>query len=262
MVLFIVFLIVAIVVFFKLKSTHKVPKLADVSMITGGVKTGKSTLAVYLAIKKYKSNLFKWRVKSFVKKILRKDIDEKPLLYSNIPLKYPYVPLTREVFMREVRPSYKSVALCDEASLIADAMDWRCADINESLKMFNKLWGHETRGGSLFYDTQVMKDVHYSIKRSMNNYLWIHHAIKWIPFIYVVRVREMFFSEDGENVNISEKDVEDSLMWLIVPKKIWKIFDCYCYSILTDHLPIKNDIIKNQTNLKTDYIIQIKGDKK
>ena len=194
---------------------------------------------------------------------------EKPLFYSNVTVGYEYVPLTREIFLREVRPTYKSVLYCQESSLIADSQNWRDENINEKLKMFNKLFGHETHGGYLYYDTQTMKDNHYAIKRCMNSYLWIHHAIKWIPFIYVVKVREMFFSEDGENVNISTEDAEDKLKWIIVPKKVWKYFDCYTYSVFTDDLPVakktktigKNKMFKKK-NYKTPWIVDLKERKK
>lgn len=254
-------LIVAVVVFVWIARKRKVPKLADVCMITGGVKTGKSTLALYLARKKYKSNVFKWRFRCLFAKIRRKPLPEKPLFYSNIPLKFEHVLLTNDVFLRGVRIRYKSVLYVGEASLIADSQDWKDKNINEKLKWFNKLYGHESQGGSLFYDTQTMRDVHYSIKRCMNNYLWIHHAIKWIPFVYVVQVREMFYSEDGEMVNVSEKDVEKPLYWIAIPKSIWRKFDCYCYSKFTDHLPVLVDTTVSK-ELKTDHIINVKEEKK
>lgn len=259
--------IVLIVIFFK---TRKIPKLGNVSCITGGVKTGKSTLAMYLAKKQYNKHLLQWKIKCKLCKIFRrkKPLPEKPLFYSNVKVGFEYVPLTREIFLREQRPTYKSVIYCQESSLIADSQDWKDKNINERLKYFNKLYGHETKGGYLYYDTQTMKDNHYAIKRCMNSYLWIHHAIKWIPFIYVVKVREMFFSEDGENVNVSTEDVENKLKWIIVPKKIWKYFDCYTYSIMTDNLPVANKTVKigkksirKKRNFKTNYIIDLREQK-
>lgn len=249
------------IVLIKLKIKHKVPKLADVSMITGGVKTGKTTLGVHIAIKWYKKTLFKWKIKNYLCKLFKRKPPEKPLLYSNIPLKFEHAELTEDIILRRTRPRFKSVCLADEASLIADAMDWKDRDINEELKMFNKLWGHETHGGKLIYDTQAMPDVHYSIKRCLNNYLWIHHCIKWVPFLLIFKVREMM-SMDGENtMNVQTEDAESGLMWMIVPKKVWRKFDCYCYSILTDNLPVQEKLA-NPKSLKTSKILRIGGRKK
>ena len=108
-------------------------------------------------------------------------------------------------------------------------------DINERLLYFNKLIGHETRGGGIIYDTQAIQDCHYAIKRSISSYIWIHHNIK-IPFFILVYVREMFYSEDNSSVNVFNEDVEETLLRIIVPKSIWKKFDAYCYSKLTDDL--------------------------
>lgn len=260
--MFIVILILVLFIVYLFLKGRKVPKLGDVTCITGGVKTGKSTLALHLARRKYKSNLLKWRIVCVIKKILRKPLPEKPLFYSNIRLAFDYVPVTERIFMRDERLAYKSVMYVQESSLIADSMDWKSKELNENLKLFNKLYGHETHGGSLFYDTQTMSDNHYSIKRVMNSYLWIHHAVKWIPFVYLCHVREMFFSSDGEMVNIAKDDPEDTLKWIIVPKKIWKYFDCYTYSVFTDHLPIANTLRKySRKNLKTDYIVNLKRGK-
>lgn len=254
----IIALVVVVVLLFLFRH-HKKLKLGDVCCFTGGVKTGKSTLALWYARKIYKKNLFCWRIKNFFSKLFRRKEIEKPLFYSNIKLACDYVPMTREIFLREVRIAYKSVCFVDESSLIADSQDWRDKNINEKLKMFNKLYGHESRGGTLVYDTQTMRDNHYAIKRCMNTYIWIHHAVKWIPFVYVCRVREMFYSEDGEAVNVSDSDVENQLMWLVISKKIWKTFDCYTYSCFTDDLPVADSVVHgSKSDLKTPYLVDLR----
>ena len=65
-----------------------------------------------------------------------------------------------------------------------------------------------------------------------------------IPFFCLAWVRELKFSEDNSAVNTFETDVEDSLMLVIIPKKVWKLFDCYCYSVLTDHLPVVDKTVQ------------------
>ena len=96
-----------------------------ITVCTGAVKTGKSTLAVYLALRSFRRIHFKWKIVSHFKK----DIEE-PLLYSNIPLNTNYVPITTDILLRKVRIHKKSVVLLDEASLIADSQFIRDNKVN------------------------------------------------------------------------------------------------------------------------------------
>lgn len=251
-----VILIIVFLVLFIAKRKIKNFKYPNVTNVSGGVKTGKSTYALYLARKLYKKALFKWKIACLLHP---KDKPEKPLFYSNIPVGFDYVPMTREIILRQERLRYKSVAFVDEASLIADSQDWKDENINERLKMFNKLYGHETCGGYLIYNTQTMRDNHYAIKRVMNSYLWIQSNIKWIPFVMVLKVCEMFYSDDGET-NAFNKDLDENLKTIIIPKSVWKKFDCYCYSILTDDLPVADKEVhgKYLSNLKTKEIIDLR----
>lgn len=217
------------------------PKLGCLSLITGGVKTGKSTLAIHLAIRRYKKEHFKWSLYMTLRKLLKfLPVREEPLLYSNVPLAgIKYVELTEDLILRKKRFNYRSTIYCQEASLVADSQMFRDMDINERLLLFNKLIGHETRGGGIIYDTQSIVDCHYAIKRSVSSYIWIHHNTK-VPFFVAVYVREMFYTEDGTAVNVFNEDVEKTLLRIIIPKSIWKKFDAYCYSKLTDDLERDN----------------------
>lgn len=257
-----VIIIAVLIIFWLIFRKKKQIKEPNVFCITGGVKTGKSTVAMYLARKRYKKHLILWKIKKIFCKLFKKPIPEKPLFYSNIKVAFDYVPVTKDILLRKERIRYKSVMLIDESSLVADSMDFKDYETNYDLKMFNKLYGHETKGGYLYYDTQVMRDNHYAIKRCMNSYLWIHHLIKWVPFVVLAKVQELFFSEDGERINVNNGDVEDELRWLIIPKKTWKTFDCYTYSVFTDDLPVADNVIHgHKKDLKTPYIVEIGAQK-
>lgn len=239
-------------------------KLGNLVLVTGGVKTGKSTLAVNLTIKQYKRNLRFYKIRCFfvcVFKIFKPDLTmpEKPLLYSNVPLnvKYGYVPLTEKLLKRESRFAYKSVIYINEASLIADSMFYKDMVANEQLLLFNKLIAHSTKGGYLIYDTQSIQDCHFAIKRCLNNYFNIHHCVKVFPFFVFLKVREMFYSDDGSVINIADNDIEFNNKWVCVPKSTWKKFDCYCYSVLTDNLPIEKNVVIAKS-LKADTIVSFK----
>lgn len=246
-------------IFYKISKHFKVPKIACVSLTTGGVKSGKSTFSVYLAISTYNRIHRRWKVRKVFQTLFNKPIDEEPLLYSNIPLSVPYVPITLELLQRKIRPRYGSVAYVNEASLLCDQMLFKDDELNERLTLFNKLFGHETCGGYLVYDTQCIGDVHYAVKRSLSNYFYVHHLEKRIPFFLVAKVREERYSDDkGIVTNTYSDDVEENLKTVIIPKSVWKKFDAYCFSVLTDSLPVSDNVLKGTTDLKAHDIVSFR----
>lgn len=262
----IITLVVAVIVAFLVLRVLKVPKCGNMILVTGGVKTGKTTLSVRLVYKLWKKQCLKVRIQNIIIRIMRRiskkwkdrPLKDKPLIYSNIPLaKVPYVPMTQGLLERQERFVYGSVIYMCESSLVADSMSFKDEFVNEQLLLFNKLIAHETRGGYLVYDTQSISDNHFAVKRCLSSYFYIHHATK-IPFFVLMYVRELKFSEDNSAVNTFGEDVEDSLQLVIVPKSTWKMFDCYCYSALTDHLPVVSKYRKNPKSLKAHNIISFK----
>ena len=144
----------------------KVPKVGSLALVSGGVKCGKTTLAVYIAISHYKRRVRRIRIVNWLRGLFKRPLLEEPLLYSNIPLSMPYVPISKDLLLRKKRFVYGSVILLSEASLVADSQCIKDSEVNDNLLLFNKLIGHETKGGLLVYDTQTVNDCHYSIKRT------------------------------------------------------------------------------------------------
>ena len=254
--LFLILLGVALFFLNKVLSKFKTPKVGAVSLITGGVKTGKTTFAVNLAIKNYKRNLRSVKIRNLFAKLLRKLQEPLPLLYSNIPLAVPYVPVTRELLQRKVRPVYKSVVLLSEASLVADSQLFRDPNLNEELMLFMKLFGHETKGGILVMDTQSISDLHHACKRCLSEYFYVHHLGKYL-FFNVAYVRECRYSEDGSVISIDTGDSEENLKKVLISRKVWKYFDSYCYSAMTDDLPVVKDVRRAKT-LKIKKIVSFR----
>ena len=145
-------------------------------------------------------------------------------------------------------------------SLIADSMCFKDELLNEQLTLFIKLYGHETHGGALFIDTQSVLDNHFAVKRCISRNLYIYHLIKWIPFLLVFKVRELYYSEDNSTINVIEEDLEDSMKLVICTKSVWKKFDCYAYSIFTDHCPNECEILNEnkKRNLKVNQLVTFK----
>lgn len=243
-----------LLILFITKKTKRL-KLDCLTLVVGGVKCGKTTLSVYLALKAYKRALFKWKLSRVFCKLLRKPIKEKPLLYSNIPLGVPYVPITKDLLLRKERFNFKSVVLLSETSLIADSMSYKDSTINEDLTLFYKLIGHELHGGAVFVETQNPSDNHYALKRSLGRFIYISSLTKFIPFVLLYRVREVAYLDGVESIqNNFNEDIEDTSKLLIISKRVWKKFDAYTYRGLTDHLPNNDKIITSETLVSCDYI--------
>ena len=252
MIIWILLVVVVIVLFLVIKN-HKTLTYSCVALFTGAPKTGKSWLAVRETRKKYKKQLFKYYWNKFV---LRNDI-EKPLLYSNIPLRIPHVPIDNDLLLRKKRFRYGSVAYVGEVSLVADSMTYSDMTINEQLQLLLKLFGHETHGGYLILDTQSVSDNHFAIKRCLDRHFMIYDRVmKWLPFFGVLKVRELAYSEDNQSaMNSFNEDIEDSMKWLLVSKRVWKWYDRYCYSCFTDDLEVKEDEVcySSLDSLKQPY---------
>lgn len=258
--------ILLIVVFLR---HSKFIKHNNLTLITGGVKCGKTTLAVALSVKLYIKTLKKWMFYDKMCRLFKRTNDtEKPLFYSNVPVKVlykgkdvGYVELTPELATRKKRFAYGSVILVSECSLFADSMDVKDRDFNNAMSLLNKLIAHETKGGYIFYETQALSDCHYSVKRCLDKTIWINHCYK-LPFILAYDVRELAYSYDNNNItNMFAGDVDDDKRFVFISKRWWKCFDTYCYSAMTDDLKVEDHVVK-ATNLKCDKIVTARGVKK
>lgn len=253
MLILVIFLVIILLCLFLYFKFFKVPKTDCVSFVNGGVKTGKSTLSIYLTYKDYKRKLRKWK---FRKYILRKKSEPKPVIYSNIPLTCDYIPVTNSMLKREVNLVDNCSMYLGEFSLIADNKIYKNSLLSEQLQLFIKLFGHQTHGkGKLFIDSQAIGDLPIEIRRCLSRYIYIERSIKWIPFFIILKTREMYYSEDGSIQNVSTQDVEeDCYKRIIVSKRIWKKFDYCCYSSFTDNLVVSSDVVQNENYLKARCI--------
>lgn len=232
--------LVLLVLFF-IRKKIKVLNVPNVYLISGAVKTGKTLLSVHLAKKEIRRNVRNWYLKKWFYKLIRREdkIGLKPMLYSNIPLaRIKFNLLTMDIILQQKRIPDKSVVLLDEASLLADSTLCKDKYINNRLMRFVKLFAHYSHGGKLIIDTQSISDLHFSFKRCMNNYLYIYSRTKF-PFITIMKVREMLYSDDGSLMNNSAEDIELTMRTIIIFNRTYNDYDCYCYSAFTDMLPFE-----------------------
>lgn len=241
----------------------------NLTLISGGVKTGKTELSVAKIFKRYDKQLRKWR-KACRKARRRYDpLPEKPLVYSNMPIGkegFEYAPLTYDLITRKKRFRYGSVVYFNEVSLVAGSLDVKDPVTNDQLLELFKLCAHETKGGYFYLDTQAPQDMHFSAKRSLSTYYFILKRLT-LPIVSFLWVRENLLV-DGENtvavdtqVDPQDSPAEGGKKWYIVPilNKWWKYYDQYAYSSLTDHLPTEDNTIRiDKNNKKVRNLIRCK----
>lgn len=266
-------ILIAIFLFFinKFLSIFKFPKMTSLAVFTGGLKVGKSGVSLAKARFEYIRAVVGWwfdcRIVDFLNLFHRKDnkisYNEKPLFYSTIPLRYiKYVPVTREHLLRKKRFAYKSVIYIDEASLVCDSQLIQDKKVNSELLLFFKLFGHSTHGGKCVVNTHCLTDLHYALKRCTSQYFYIHSTSRYIPFFTICNMREERYSEDGSTVNVYGQDVEDTQKKVILLSSIFKKYDRFCYSYLTDHLPtdtVEDCVYKGKhDSLKAEEIVSFR----
>ena len=252
-ILVILIIIGVLVLYFAYRRNFKRLTISAVNLTTGAPKTGKTLLNNELAPRDFKRRHRNWWILTYVFK--RKGLEE-PLYYTNSAFSFgnlekilagkrkPHrldrciVKLTTEHLERQYRFNYKSVISITESSLLADNQDVNNQYRNAELSLFNKLIGHETRGGVIYYDTQNTKDNHYAIKRVCSTYWFIQKSRNFWLF-RVLWVREMVSEDLGEN-NFTD-DVDTTTRKIIIFRWVYKHYDCYYFSHLTDDLEVKND---------------------
>lgn len=251
----------------------KKPKLKNIVFVDGSLGTGKTFLSVSLAVRQYKSNLRKYKIKklllSLLSKINKKYQErlsrlEEPLLYSNIKLRnVPFVVVTKDLLCRDnFRFAKSSVLLLDEFSLIADQMMFKDAKLNERLSEFFKLFRHEVGKDCLIViNSQSTSDLHYSLKYVLSDFFYIHSKMKF-PFFNFLRVEEVSYSADKgvSLVTTNDGDIENNIKFLGVSTKYFKRYDSYCYSVFTDSLPVYKKVVKydKDDSLKADRLVSFK----
>lgn len=259
-VLLIIVLIGIIILWLVYRHNFKKITIQCVNLVTGAPKTGKSLLCSDLAPRQYFKNHRKWW---WATHLFKKNIEE-PLFYTNVVFSfrnwknrdisdnYRRKPhrldknirlCTLDILQRKKRLAYKSIVYIQESSLTADQQEYMDKVLNCEQSLFNKLFGHESKGGCLFYDTQSALDNHYSIKRCTSSFLWIQKSKNFF-FFRVLFVREMINSDSvSSSQNNFNEDVDFTVRMYIVWRWCYKRYDRYYFSYMTDSLEVEQSRI-------------------
>lgn len=264
-----ILIIIGVIIFFifYIRRAKKF-KFDSVVMINGGVGSGKSSLSVSLskrAINKAHNiwwrRLHIWRYIPIINYLMRIDKnEEEPKLYSNIPIYKDinkgilfrhYVPFTTNHLLRVFRMNRKSVVLIDEASLLANSTSGIVSKtnpnakfINQQLTLFLKLIRHELHGNyrnlfggyaNVYYNSQSRNDLHFAFDRVVNQSLYITKSIS-LPFFKIVWCRDLLLMDSVVNNYDDDYKEDKSNRWFLLSKKVYKSYNSYAYSFLSDDL--------------------------
>lgn len=206
------------------------------TLITGGVKSGKDTLMCSLGIAEYKRNVRRWYLaKAFM---FWKKFDEKPVICTNFPIdvKGGYVKLTSDIVYGKVHLPKNSVILITEFSTFADFNSWKKID-NDRFSEFMKLCGHYYY--KVYTNSQALLDCHYALKRSCSSMVYIERLIKTFPFFLIFKLRNVVVVDESV-VNIADTEPD----WFVCSKRIWKKFNSHCFYGFVKDTPLVNDTIE------------------
>lgn len=193
-----------------------------------------------------------WRILKFFQILFKKPVSEEPLFYTNAQCSFSKLggrphkldknirAITHDLLLRRKRFAYKSVMWITEASLFADNMFYNDQDKNIQLALFCKLFGHETKNGSMYLSTQNVQDLHYAFKRVCANFYFNQKKINILNLFCVVWTREMISNDLGAN-NFND-DMDTTTRKVLVPFWWFKRYNPYQFSVFTDDLEIEQTL--------------------
>lgn len=246
---FLLYAVIAVLVFLALRKLgYERPRLGSLVCVAGGVKAGKTTSSIALLKREYKASVKAWKMRK-----LRGSNEPQPRIYSNVPIALPFHPLTEDVLCSRVRVPRGSIIYFQESSLVAGSMDYKDEVFNQRYLLLNKLAAHFTQGGMVIHDTQSLDDLHYAVKRSVTNVLFID-GTKKVPLLPFLAVHYRIFDNVGSAIN-SDTDVPTK--WHLIPSSTWSLFDRYTYYGLVEEKPLDNSaLVTNPSDLRTRVVLR------
>lgn len=207
---------------------------------TGGLGSGKTFLSVKYAVKLLRKQ--RWRV-AWHNFWHRKDKREKPMLYSNIPVKISKkenaVMLESDHLLLVRRIVPRSVVLIDEVGSFASQFDFGIPNVLDNFNEFVRLFRHYTLGGYLIVNDQCSENIVLQIRRRINTVFNLMRFRTWFGLVHSCYVRNISVSEEIKT--IEEQDTEDNATLLLGLMPLYRRYDTYCYSEKYNPVPEREE---------------------
>lgn len=259
------FAIIIIVTFYIYKWFYFI-KVDNTLMFTGAPGTGKTNEAVRMSLKLLKAvrrSVKRQNFKVWLYNVTHKDKEEyyeKPLLYSNIPIKISNKEWSQKLKLEHLtlteRQTYKAVTFITEIGKIISRYDHKNPNISDNIDEYVSLYRQFTQGGYFLCDDQSSDNAEVDVRRRLGTIINMLHFNKFW-FVYWVKMRNITISEDIKT--IEKESVEDNYrtrLGFFIGKPR---YDTYAFSERYNSVPYGND--KTWTKFKTNVIMKVPNDR-
>ena len=273
MTIFFILLVLIIVLFIFLKVIKSYARISynQVLGIFGGVKSGKTLLAVKTALKQFKISQKYWQRKKRKvvyynvlitllnkfkkKKLTLKQIPLTPQFYSNIPIrvnkKYGMsLKVSKEILLLKEKLPNGSIMLLDEFGTIASQYGYTEEQIRTDISEFVRFYGHYTKQKGLLIvidqsTDRILKEVRVSLGA-------IYETSEFTKFGFIGKQKIIKYQNTIQTEYAVQKEQIKNRYYLLLKKN----YDPYCYSERVNNLNYTKAIDSNE-NLKENELLRL-----
>jgi hypothetical protein len=264
------FVIIIIVVFYIYKNFYFI-KVDNTLMFTGAPGTGKTNEMVRMSLKLLKAVRRKTKRENFKIMIINLwhkgkkgwiplPYQEKPLMYSNIPIKISSKEWSQKLKLEHLtlteRQTKRAITVITEIGKIVSRYDHQNPNISDNIDEYVSLYRQFTLGGYFLCDDQSSDNAEVDIRRRLGTIINMLHFNKFW-FVYWVKMRNITISEDIKTIEADsvEDNYRTRLGFFIGRPR----YDTYAFSERYQSVPKGQD--KTWKKFKTNVIMKVPKDK-
>lgn len=205
----------------------------------GTLGAGKTFLGVKYALQEYNNRVKKWKFRKFILRDRFKD--EKPLLYSNIPIEikkgeWSTVILPSQLLMK-TRIVKNSVLLLDEIGDLIDQYSYNNEYIVKDFLKFVRYF-RQTVNGRFIATDQSIGSVNIEFRRRVGKvYSLSDFKLMFFRLFYKVDVNVLMFVDETLQ-NINQSHISSTPYFFGWKGKTFKRYDSFAYSSIYNNVPM------------------------
>lgn len=264
-------IIIILIILLKIIKGYAKISYNQVLGIFGGVKSGKTLLAVKTALKQFKISQKYWQRKKRKivyynvmitllnkfkkKKLAYKEIPLIPQFYSNIPIrvnkKYGMsLKVSKEILLLKEKIPNGSIMLLDEFGTIASQYGYTEEQIRTDISEFVRFYGHYTKQKGLLIvidqsTDRILKEVRVSLGA-------IYETSEFSRFGFIGKQKIIKYQNTIQTEYAVQKEQIKNKYYLLLKKN----YDPYCYSERVNNLNYTKAVDSNE-NLKENELLRL-----